>query len=436
MSKKSVPNTKQKPRVKKLKQIGDITEYVLTSNNLRVLYSERKGTGVVTTNIVYNVGARDEAIGESGIAHMLEHMLFKPTTFDIARKTASAVMHFERQTGATINANTWKDRTTYYCAYPTEHFERALQIEAERMRGVVLTEKELKPEQTNVLSEHDMYAGDEQFSLSVEMVSTAFFSHPYGHETIGYRDDIASYTVPKLKRFYDTYYRPNNATLTVVGDISPAHMSAGVLKHFGHLEAGPDVSARTYPKEHPQEGLRTVTIERNTKTNILALGVKHGGFPTQSWYETMVTFDLLAGGKDSILYKKLIDAGKAVNIDTVLEPTADTNLGIIFITLAPKVTHAEMERNVRTIIASLTKKDIAPYLKKTIAKVLTQEALGRENSLALTAELVEYVSAGKWEALYETEALLKSITTTAIYEHSQKLFKNKNMTIGYFIGNQ
>ena len=434
MSKKSAPNTKKTASLIKVKRVGDITEYRLTPNDLRVLYIERKGSGIVTSNIVYNVGSRDEIQGETGVAHMLEHMLFKPTTFDIARKTESAATLFERETGATLNANTWKDRTTYYFAYPTEHFDRALRIETERMRNVVLTDKELMPERTNVLSEHDMYAGDEQFSLAVEMVATAFLSHPYGHETIGFRNDIASYTAEKLQRFYDKFYRPNNATLTVIGDISENEMKSGVLKNFSHLEKGPDLGSRTFEKEHVQEGTRTITIERKSNTNILAIGVKHGGFPSTSWHETMITFDLLGGGKDSILYKKLVDSGKATSIDIVLEPTKDPNLGIIFITLAPTETHEKIERLVNDIVMSLTKKDITPYLKKTIAKVLTSEVLGRENSLSITAELVEYVSAGAWEKFYETEKILKSITAERVYIHSQNLFKKQNMTIGYFIG--
>lgn len=434
MSKKSVQSTKGKNLLKKIKTVGDITEYRLISNDLTVLYCERKGTGIVTSNILYHIGSRDEARGETGIAHMLEHMLFRRTHFDIQRKTKSASILFDAEIGAITNANTWKDRTTYYFSYPSEHLDRALQIEVERMRGVVLDDKELRAEQTNVLSEHDMHAGDEEFSLAVEMMPTAFFSHPYGHETIGFRNDIVSYTVPKVQKYYDTYYRPNNAVLTIIGDVSPKVMEESVIKHFSNLEKGPDLSKRDYPNEHPQEGIRTITIERQTKTNILAIGVKHKGFPSESWHETMITFDLLGGGKDSILYKKLIDSGKASNIETMIEPSENANLGIIFITLAPDSSHLHIEKEVRSIISSITKREIEPYLKKTIAKVLTSEALSRENSLSLTAELVEYVSAHAWEKFFDSEKILRNITSQKIHAHMQTLFENKNMTIGYFKG--
>jgi len=161
-------------------------------------------TGVVTSNITYKAGSRDEANGETGIAHMLEHMLFKPTTQDLKKNIDSSAMQLERETGCIINANTWKDRTTYFFSYPVEHFSRALQVEAERMQDVVITDKEFLPERGNVLSEFDMYNGDPHFALNVQMVCAAFHSHPYGHETIGFREDIERYTPAKLQRFTQT----------------------------------------------------------------------------------------------------------------------------------------------------------------------------------------------------------------------------------------
>lgn len=428
-SKSSAPT-----KLTKVKNVGDITEYILERNGLRILHKNMKGTGTVTTNIVYKVGSRDEARGATGIAHMLEHMLFKPTTFDRTRKTKSGAMHFESETGATTNANTYKDRTTYYFSYPKEHFERALTIEAERMRGVVLTDAEFKPEQANVLSEYDMYAGDEHFILSIDLIGAAFFSHPYGVETIGFREDIAMLTTAKLRDFYDIYYRPNNATLTIIGDITFKELEPSIHKVFGSLERGPDLHHRTYPVEPVQTGLRTVTVEKKSKTNILGIGAKHSGFPSKPWFETMIIFDLLAGGKDSILHKKLVNSGKAVSVDSVLEPLSDQGLGIIFVTLADGYTHERIEKEILSIIKDLTVKEITPYIKKTCAKILTEEAFTRESSLSYTAELVEYVSSGDWTQFFTSEEILKTCTPKQIFEYTQRLFSRNNMTLGYFIG--
>ena len=217
-----------------VKSYKEISEYRL-DNGLSVLYKHMEGTGVVTTNLTYRVGSRNEVVGETGLAHMLEHMLFKPTTHDLKRKVDSGAMQFERETGCILNATTWKDRTTYFFSYPKEYFARALQIEAERMHDVVLSDKEFIPERGNVLSEFDMYFGDPYFALNFEMVSSAFHSHPYGHETIGFREDIERYTVEKLDAFYKKHYDPHNATLVIVGDISKSEALNETVRFFGGL---------------------------------------------------------------------------------------------------------------------------------------------------------------------------------------------------------
>ncbi len=436
MSKRKKTNTSTTGEVslRKIKTVGDITEYHLTANGLKVLYMRRPDTGVITSNIVYNVGSRDEARGETGIAHMFEHMLFKPTTFDAAGKKEAACMRFEREVGVTLNANTWKDRTSYYFSYPKEHFDRALKIESERMHHTILDEEEFAPEQRNVLSEFDMYAGDEQFALSVAMAAAAFESHPYGHETIGFREDIAAYTTEKLKRFYKAHYTPENATLIIVGDVSERDMKAAVLGHFGTLPMSSTFQARQVFQEPKQEGVRTVTVERESTKQILALGVKHDAFPSISWFETMTAFDLLAGGDDSVLHKLLVDTGKAVHVGSMLEPTREGNIGILFVTLTKAGSHEAIQALIQKEVAALTIQKIAPYLKKTIAKVLMDEALERENSLSYVSGLVEYVSAGAWERFFDSEKILKGITARDVLARIRTLTDTKQMTIGYFKG--
>lgn len=437
MSKRRGTATKGKKgqqKLEKVRRIHELTEYQIPGNGLRVLFARRPGTGVVTSNILYFVGSRDEARGETGVAHMLEHMLFKPTSFDVKRKTDSASMTFERELGVTLNANTWKDRTTYYFSYPKTHLDRALQVEAERMRDVIISDKEFKPERTNVLSEFDMYAGDPEFSLAVEMSAAAFQSHTYGHETIGFREDIESYTKETLQRFYENFYAPENAVLVIVGDVSEKEMESSVLKHFAHLKNPKKSPVRFTLREPKQEGLRQVEVRRQSETNVYALGVKHAGFPSRDWFLTMATFDMLAGGVDSILHRALVDTGLAARIESTLEPTKDPNLAILFLTLAGKSTHEAVEKRIYEVLSTLTVKAITPYLKKTIAKAVTHEHVSRENSLGYVAELVEYVSAGDWGAFFDTEKILTSITPAEVLAHARELFKNENTTVGRFVG--
>lgn len=434
MSKKSETSSRASaPRLLKKKVIGTITEYLLTSNDMRVLFLPITGTGVITSDILYAIGSRHEARGETGIAHMLEHMLFKQTSSDIALKRDSAATEFEKTYGVILNANTWRDRTNYFFSYPKEHFAQALRVEAERMRGVVITDESLAPEKANVLSEYDMYAGDEFFTLSTEMSDVAFRNHPYGHETIGYREDIEDYTATKIRSYYKHYYTPNNATLIVVGDCSEAILKREVLANFATLQKS-DIRSEHVFREPRQEGKRTVAISRPSTKNILALGIKHGAFPSATWFETRVIFDMLAGGEDSVFTKRFLDTGLISNIDTSLEPSRDTNLAIIFCTLTQKTTHEKIEKAMLETVRTLTPKDIAPYLKKSTAKLLMNEALTRSSSLSLTQELVEYVSAGAWEQFFASETILKKISPKAIHTRLHALFSDTQMTTGYFIG--
>ena len=434
---KTKSQTKKSPvsGYKFIKEVGGIEEYELTSNGLRVLYHNRPGTGVVTSNITYLVGAVDEAKGESGLAHMLEHMLFKPTTFDVKAKIhEGAAMRFERETGCILNANTWKDRTTYFFSYPVEHIDRAIEIEAERMTGVILNDKELTPEQGNVLSEFDMYNGDPHFALAVQMCSTAFHSHPYGHETIGYREDIEDYNPEKLERFYRNYYRPDNATMMVFGDVDRTNALKTVKKHFGKINRYTGEIPRNSAREPIQEGTRRVEIVRPATTQIASIGFKHAGYGTDEWLTTYLLFEVLTGGPESILQKKLIDTGKVSSLDTMIEPTRETNLATLSATLSPGQKHTDIEKEILETISGLTSKEITSLVEKTKARLLTTELFAREDSLQMCREMTEYVAAGDWTLYVKMINQLKKLTAKDAVKTAKRLFDEKNLTIGYFIG--
>jgi zinc protease len=418
-----------------VKTYKTVKEYRL-SNGLTILYKNIKGSGVVTTNITYRVGARDEQVGQTGLAHMLEHMLFKPTKADIKNKIDSGAMQFERETGCILNANTWKDRTTYYFSYPKQYFSRALQIESERMKDVVLTDKEFLPERGNVLSEFDMYFGDPYFALSMDMISSAFHSHPYGHETIGFREDIEKYTVEKLKAFYDRFYDPSNGTLMIIGDIDEKTALKDAVEKFGSIKSHGPVIRNMDVVESKQEGLRRVEIVRPALSKVVAFGVKHEGFPTKEWFKISLLSAILTNGQDSILHTKLIDTGLASKVEMMIEPSQETNLGLLFVTLSKKADPEQIEKIVFDTIAGLTPANIALHYKKVQQRILTEELIGRESSMKMAMELTEYVSAGAWERFFDTEEIIKEITAKDIVTKAHEIFDLSKMTIGHFIGKQ
>lgn len=441
----STMNTKRSPNSSKTKlknqsfrlkkQAGGISEYVLKANGLRLLYCRRPYTGVVTANIVYNVGSRDESLGRTGMAHMLEHLLFMPTTSDKKqRRQASGAMRFEREVGVNLNANTWRDRTAYYFSMPKEYLGRALSIEADRMREVVVDKAVFEPERRNVLSEFDMYNGDPYFALSCALSAAAFHSHPYHHETIGWREDIAAYTVEGINDFYNTFYRPDNAVLIIVGDVTEAEALAATAETFGRLSSPATALVRRVVSEPVQEGLRRTEVARPSSTSVLGIAFKHPGFPSVGWFETLLLARILADGEDSLLYGKLVETGLASAVACDPEPAADTNIAVLYITLSKKATSEKLEKQTLNLIGALDKKEITRRLPALKMKLLRKERFKRDSSLAMVGELTEYVATGDWAAYNQVEAIIAAITPTDILTRKEVSFQNSNLTIGNFIG--
>jgi zinc protease len=266
------------------------------------------------------------------------------------------------------------------------------------------------------------------------MVGTAYHSHPYGHETIGYREDIERYTAASLERFYRLYYRPDNAIMMVVGDIDEKTALTAIKKYFGHIEKPSVPIPRFHITEPRQEGIRRVSIERPSETNLLCFGIKHAGFPSDDWFATSALLEVLTSGPESILHKALIDTGIATNLEGTLEPTSEENIGTLTITLAEGKKHTDVEKTIRTLIDSLDAKTVTPLLKKVKAKLLTDELFARDSSLRIAAELTEYVASGHWTAYAKTPAILENITPAKVLSAAKTVFADNNMTIGTFIG--
>lgn len=431
-----MPKMPKKPNIDSnfelVQTVAEVKEYVLKSNGLRILYMNVSGTGVVTTNITYFVGSGDEEYGKTGLAHMLEHMLFKPTKSDLKRQQDSGAMGFERETGVILNANTWNDRTTYYFSMPTELLPRALSIEADRMQNVVLTDEEFKPERNNVLSEFDMYNGDPKFALGLTTTAAARLAHPYRHPTIGFREDIEDYTSEKLETFYRQHYCPNNAILMIVGDVTEEAALELVEKHFAKIKPNPNLKPRREVREPKQEGIRRVTVERPGTINALQIAIPVAGFPSRDWFVAMVAFRYLAGSPTSYLYRKFVDTGKVTEIEYSLAPFKDPFLVELIITLPKPNTHEKLEAEILKALTEPTEAEIKKEIQAIKKKILSEEAYGRDSSLNITAELTEYASAGDWTQYFKTEEIMKTITAKAVKAYLQDSIKPNLLTIGYY----
>ncbi|SVA02738.1 uncharacterized protein METZ01_LOCUS55592, partial [marine metagenome] len=216
------------------KESGGIQEYKMTNNELTVLLKEDHSAPVATFMVTYSVGSRNEAIGYTGSTHLLEHLMFKGSRKFNTDK-GNSVFQLLQSLGSRMNATTWLDRTNYFETMPSEHLEIAIEIEADRMRNAFIKEEDRQAEMTVVRNEFERGQNNPFGVLDEHIWATAYLAHPYHHSTIGWKADIENVSIERLKKFYDTFYWPNNATVTIVGDFETNEALALVKKHFGRI---------------------------------------------------------------------------------------------------------------------------------------------------------------------------------------------------------
>lgn len=406
------------------KKLGNITAYTLPSNGLTVLYAQVPGSITVTTTIVYNVGSCHEATNETGLAHMLEHMLFKPTSGkgvkwkDLENK------------GAHLNATTWLDRTLYYFTLPKQYLGDMLEVEADRMVNTLLTDAEFLPERANVLSEYEMYNSRPEMVLEWRMVAAAFENHGYHHDTIGFRGDIEAYTTEALTSFYRRHYCPNNATLIVAGDYALTELNDLVVKKFAHIKPG-NIHALRPRIEAPQEGTRRVVLTRETPLRVLNLAWKAPAFTHPDWTPLMVALNYLTDGETSPLYKALVDTHLANDVTASLYPTHDPYLAFLTVRAANGVAYTDIETAIMKIIAKVQKQGVSEKALAPLREaLLADEAQSRDGTRAVALNLAEYVATGDWKRYAHALSHIESVTSEDVLRVLRTYLVSERLTIG------
>lgn len=417
------------------KTIKEVEEYTYTPNGLKVLYVHLPGCDTVSSNIVYLVGSRHEERGKTGLAHMLEHMLFKNTKDKNGKKVA-VPRHIPLQNkGALLNANTWIDRTSYYFVMPPEYLDEMLLAEAERMRGLIITPKEFATEQQNVLSEFEMYSERPDFALDSAVVSQAFVSHGYGHEVIGYKTDIQNFTCADLQSFYDTYYWPNNACLIIAGDIEREKALELVDTHFSHIPRSPKPIPVDTSVEPAFSGVRKIEITRSNPVTLVTLAYQAPRSKDRDWVSAYLLLTYLASGKLSPLYKKLVETTKVSSLSPNMMLSYDPYLMSINATVSQGISTEEVsgliQKEIETLRAKrLKEKDLTRIKNKFLADTL----YSRDGAQAVARELTEYVASGEWEKYYTVLEDIENTTVEDLYAAAQKLFSKDTLVIGTLQG--
>lgn len=412
---------------------GGIWEYRLKSNDLQVLLLEDRSAPVVCFMITYRVGSRNEAPGYTGATHLLEHLMFKGTpTFNKQRGTAiPAVL---QNAGAIMNATTWNDRTNYFAVLPSDRLELAVHLEADRMRNALLLEEDLRSEMTVVRNEFERGENSPFQALSKAVWATAYWAHPYHHPTIGWRSDIENVPIERLRWFYETYYWPNNATVTVIGDFRAEEALALIRRYFEPIPKAPHPFPDVYTAEPPQQGPRRVTVKRAGQLGAVLIGHKSPAGLERDTDALEVLATILSEGKSSRLYKALVDQNLASSVSCNVSRFRDPGLFTTFVSLAPGADHGKVEAVVLAEYARLAQEGVsAEELERAKNQLRTQYLFSRDGPLAIASQLNEAIAMGDWTFYTAYLERIQAVTADDVRRVAARYLVEDQMTVGYYV---
>jgi len=412
---------------------GGIDEYKMTSNDLTVLLMENHSAPVVTFMVTYHVGSRNEAVGHTGSTHLLEHLMFKGSK-KFNKENRTAIWTILQDIGAQINATTWFDRTNYFELLPSEHLETAIAIEADRMRHAFLKDEDRQPEMTVVRNEFERGENDPFDVLDKNIWATAYQAHPYHHSTIGWRSDIENVSTERLQEFYNTYYWPNNATVTIIGDFETEETLKLVNDYFGKHKRSPKEIPEMYTTEPKQEGPRRLSIMRAGETGIVGIAHKTPIGLAEDTYSIQVLSKILGGGKSSRLYRKIVDKGLATGMFMWDFPFKDNGLFITYVFLTPGTDHAEVEKILMAEFDTIKEDGVTRNeIERAKAQIKSEMAFSRDGSYSIASALNEAIAIGDWKFYTTYNEKITTVTADNIKEVANKYLNEKQRTTGHFI---
>ena len=416
-----------------IKSLGGIDEYRLDANGLSVLLRPDHSVPVVTFQVTYRVGSRNEVTGTTGATHILEHLMFKGSDrFNDA--AGNSIKQYLSQVGAGFNATTWLDRTNYFATLGRDALDGYVAIEADRMRNLWLRDADRTAEMTVVRNEYERGENSPGNALDKTVTAVAFLAQPYHHATIGWRSDIEKVPTEKLREFYDTFYWPNNATVTVVGDVEPIKTLALIRTHYGNIPRAPRPIPEMYTEEPPQQGARRLILKRAGDLGSALIAYKspnalHADLPALS-----VLASILSDGQNSRFSRALVDKSLATHASADIRPTHDPGLFEISIALTPNVDHDKAEK---AALAELDRVKQEGVTLEEVARVVSQyrarEAYRRDGTAGIASSLNEWIAAGDW-TLFVTFVDKISAVTPADVQRVARLYLNEDQsTTGWFV---
>ncbi|MEZ6127834.1 MAG: pitrilysin family protein [Planctomycetaceae bacterium] len=413
---------------KPLRSIEGITEYEL-DNGLKVLLFPDASRPTVTVNLTIFVGSRHEGYGEAGMAHLLEHMVFKGTP---DHPDVSAAL---KERGAKFNGTTWLDRTNYYETLPAsaENLEFAIRLEADRMVNSFIKGEDLASEMTVVRNEFERGENSPSRILMQRMMSTAFEWHNYGKSTIGNRADIERVPVDNLRQFYKRFYQPDNAMVVVAGKFQPDNALKLIQQYFGALPRPERKLNSTYTEEPPQDGDRLVTLRRVGEVPMAGLTyhIPAGGHPDFAAVDVLAT--LMSSEPSGRLYDGLVKKRQAAAVFGFTFALHDPGIVLFIAQAAQGIDAADLLQGMIDVVESAAADGFTEEeVERAKQELLKQRELKLADSSDTAVELSDWAAQGDWRLFFLYRDRLEAVTPDDVKKVADTYLIRSNRTAGMF----
>ena len=409
--------------------IEGMTEYRL-ANGLAVLLFPDPSKPTTTVNVTYRVGSVHENYGESGMAHLLEHLVFKGTP------SRGNVLQELGRRGMSFNGTTSWDRTNYYESFTAsnENLDWALAMEADRMVNSFIAKKDLDSEMTVVRNEMESGENNPSLMLLSKMLATAYQWHNYGKMPIGARSDVENVDIERLQAFYRRHYQPDNAVLTVAGKFDPDATLALIAKYFGTIPKPTRTLPSLYTAEPVQDGERNVTLRRVGSNKLLGL-LYHtvpGASPEYVAADTLGEIMTLA--PSGRMYKALVETKKAASVDSWHWGMRDPG-HLSFLAQIPETQDIEPARI--AMLATIENLSKEPITAAEVARVRAKAAKAFDDVIndpqKLGVAISESIALGDWRLFFLQRDQYRKVTAEDVQRVALNFFKRSNMTVGEFV---
>jgi len=420
-----------------------IGENVMAKNSLPKYYEKtlknglkivaiplKNNSDVITTDIFYNVGSRDEIMGKSGIAHMLEHLNFKSTKNLKAGEFDTIVKSF----GGINNASTGFDYTHYYIKSSKKNLSKSLELYADLMENLTLKDEEFQPERDVVAEERRWRTDNSPMGyLYFKLFNNTFTYHPYHWTPIGFMSDIQNWKIEDIKDFHSTYYTPSNAIVLVAGDIDKKTVFEEVTKKFSDIKNTANsinIRKELHTIEPKQNGAKRIVIHKDSEVEMLAINFNIPNFLHEDQVALSALSELLSSGKSSRLNELLVDEKQLVNtVYAYNMELKDPGVYLFMAVCNPGVDARDVEKIILEEIDKIKSGDIKEEELNKIKKNTKSDFIfSLESSSSVASLYGSYLSRGDITPLMNYEDKIEALKTEDLVKVAKKYFTSGNST--------